>query len=195
MKSLKLAVIPLFAAMVFACTHKEIATPTERVVEDVDSATGIISLRDYTMTDSITVGGKTYTYTLSLEHVDSMPIVINPQGLEYHESRVKISVNNGNSEFFKKVFYKRNFSDFVPSHELETSTMVGVNYNYTKQNDNTALYFIVSVGDPDEASDMVWPLELKVLPDGTFSIHKAENLDTEPISTGLTVDPSDDAEV
>ena len=82
----------------------------------------------------------------------------------------------------------------VPADFLKSSTLVGVNYNFTKRDeDRSALYFIVTVGDPDETSDMVYPLELKVATDGSFSIKKAENLETAPISTGLNIDPSEDA--
>ena len=126
-----------------------------------------------------------------------MPVVINPQGLEYHESRVHIAIQHEGKSLFDKKFYKNNFRDIVPSSFLKTSTMVGVNYNYMKlEEDRSAFYFIVTVGDPDETSDsMEYPLELKVATDGSYSLHKAENLETEPLSSGLNIDPSADAGV
>ena len=185
----------MMALMAMACTSEKKPVTTVREIEDVDPTTGIISLRDYTIDDTITIGGKLYKYSCGLEHVDSMPTVINTQGLEYHESRVRISVSRDNTTVFDKIFYKNNFKDRVPAEFLKSSTMVGVNYNFIKRDeDRTALYFIVTVGDPDETSDnMAYPLELKVAPDGSFSIKKAENLETAPISTGLNIDPSEDA--
>lgn len=195
MKAFKVIALPALAAMIIACGGDKTKSPVEeRVVETVDSATGIITLRDYTLSDSITIGGKLYSYTYSLEHVDSMGVVINPQGLEYRESRVRIAINRGEESIFDKTYYKNDFRSFVPEDQLDSYTMVGVNYNFTKRDeDRSAFYFIVTVGDPDETSDMAYPLELKVLPDGSSSFSKAQNLETEPISPGMNIDPAEDA--
>lgn len=195
-KILKIAALPVAAAMAMACNgNGEKPVVEERVVETVDSATGIITLRDYTLSDTITIGGKLYKYTYSLQHVDSMGVVINPQGLEYRESKVRIEVKDASdATIFDKTYYKTDFKQFVPQNAIDSYTMVGVNYNFTKRDeDRSALYFIVTVGDPDETSDMAYPLELKISPDGSSSFTKAQNLDTEPISPGMNVDPSEDA--
>ena len=95
---------------------------------------------------------------------------------------------------FKKVFHKNNLREYVPAQFLKNSTMVGVNYNFNKRDeDRSAFYFIITVGDPDVTSDMVYPLELKVATDGSYSLKKAENLETGPLSDGLTVEPREDA--
>ena len=196
MKTSKILTISLLAIFLVSCKGNQSQQHEERVVEDVNPETGVISLRDYTFSDTITIGGRLYDYTYSLEHVDSMPILINPQGLEYTESRVKISVKHGETKVFDKVFYKSNFQDIVPADFLKTSTMVGVNYNFTKRDeDNSAFYFIVTIGDPDETSDMVYPLELKVTTDGEHSIKRAEHLETESLTPELNIDPSADASI
>lgn len=194
MKTLKTAIITLLTLAAISCTGDKAPAIPERIVEDVDTETGVISLRDYSISDTIAIGGKIFNYTYTLEHVDTLPTLINPQGLEYHENRVSIKVSRGDEQIFNKKFLKNNFKDIVPADFLKTSTMVGVNYNFTKRDeDRSALYFIVTVGDPDETSDMVFPLEVKIAPDGSYSIKKAENLETAPISTGLNIDPSEDA--
>lgn len=194
MKTPKILTISLLAIFLVSCKGNQPQQPEERVIEDINPETGVISLRDYTFSDTITIGGKLHDYTYSLEHVDSMPILINPQGLEYTESRVKISIKQGDTTIFDKIFYKSNFQDIVPENFLKTSTMVGVNYNFTKRDeDRSAFYFIVTIGDPDETSDMVFPLELKVATDGTYSLKKAENLETQSLNPGLNIDPSADA--
>ena len=194
MKTLKTAAIILLTLTAIACTGEKAPATPKRIVEEVNSETGIISLRDYSISDTIAIGGKIFNYTYTLEHVDTLPTLINPQGLEYHESRVSIKVTRGDEQIFNKKFLKNNFREIVPADFLKTSTMIGVNYNFTKRDeDRTALYFIVTVGDPDETSDMAFPLELKIAPDGTYSIKKAENLETAPISTGLNIDPKEDA--
>ncbi len=194
MKALTTAALPFLLFIAAACGGEQSKPAEQRVTEDINTETGVISLRNYSIQDTIRIEGKVYHYNYALEHVDSMPIVINPQGLQYHESRVKINIMRNSTKIFSKTFYKNNFKDMVPADFLKSSTLVGVNYNFTKRDeDRSALYFIVTVGDPDETSDMVYPLELKVAPDGSFSIKKAENLETAPISTGLNIDPSEDA--
>ena len=194
MRNLKTAVIVLLAIAATACNGDKKPNLPERVVEDVDPNTGIISLRDYTLADTITVAGKRYNYSMRFEHVDSLPVLINSQGLEYHESRATVTIKRDSTTLFNRTFYKSSFRDQVPADFLKSSTVVGVNYNYMKIDDRSAFYFIITVGDPDETSDnMAYPLELKVATDGTYSIHKAENLETEPLNPGLNVDPSEDA--
>lgn len=193
MKLIKAAAFPLAAALMMACHNEPKPQTDERVVEYVDSATGIISLRDYEISDTIKVNGKVYNYQYSLLHVDSMNVVINQQGLEYKESRVHILVRRDSAIIFDKTYFKNDFKEYVPAAELETYTMVGVNYNFTKRDeDRTALYFIVTVGDPDETSDMAYPMELKVMPDGSHSFSRAKNLDMESLNPGLNVDPGTD---
>lgn len=193
MKLIKAAAFPLAAALMMACHNEPKPQTDERVVEYVDSATGIISLRDYEISDTIKVNGKVYNYQYSLQHVDSMNVVINQQGLEYKESRVHILVRRDSAIIFDKTYFKSDFKEYVPAAELETYTMVGVNYNFTKRDeDRTALYFVVTVGDPDETSDMAYPMELKVMPDGSHSFSRAKNLDMESLNPGLNVDPGTD---
>lgn len=195
MKSFHTPIVGLLALLATACTDGKKNNPTTNVPEEITPETGIISQRDYTLKDTITINGKIYNYACTFEHVDTMPAIINTQGVEYHESRVRIDITQEGSKVFSKTFYKNNFRDIVPKDFLNTSTMVGVNYNYMKRDvDRSAFYFIVTVGDPDETSDnMSYPLELKVATDGSFSIKKAENLETEPLNPGLNIDPSEDA--
>jgi len=195
MKTLKTAFMALLALMAVACNNEQKSPSNDRIVEDVNPETGIISLRDYTLKDTITISGKLYHYTCTFEHVDTLPAFMNPQGLEYHESRVRIDIKREGENVFSKTFYKNSFRDYVPADFLKTSTLVGVNYNFMKrESDRSAFYFIITVGDPDETSDnMAYPLELKVATDGSTSIKKAENLETEPLNPGLNIDPSEDA--
>ncbi|MBR0047585.1 MAG: DUF4738 domain-containing protein [Bacteroidaceae bacterium] len=196
MRTLKTAAAALLALMTVACDNTPKPAPTERVVEDTDPTTGVITLRNYTIKDTIKVGGALYHYTCAFESVDTMPVLINPQGLEYHESRVRIDIRRDSTHVFNKTFYKSNFHEYVPANVLKTSTMVGVNYNFIKgEEDRSAFYFIVTVGDPDETSDMSYPLELKVATDGSYSFKKAENLETEPLRPGLNIDPGEDGTI
>ena len=76
MKILKIASLPLLVALTMACKGEQKPLVEERVIEDTDPTTGIITLRDYEHSDTINIGGKLYHYTYWFEHVDSMPVVI-----------------------------------------------------------------------------------------------------------------------
>lgn len=192
MKALRNGVIALMTLTAAASCGGNASTSQqeERVQEEHDSVTGISTLRDYTIKDTITINGRTYRYTCSLEHVDTMPTLINTQGSEYKESRVVVDVRRDSTVVFKKAFYKKDFPDIVPKELSAVSTVVGINYNFLKKDDHSALHFIITVGDPDETSDMSLPIELTITPDGSSSLKKAENMETAPISNNLNVDPS-----
>lgn len=192
MKALRNGVIALMTLTAAASCGGNTNTEKqeERVVEEHDSVTGITTLRDYTIKDTVTINGRTYRYTCSLEHVDTMPTLINSQGSEYKESRVVINVRRDSTTIFKRAFYKKDFPDIVPSDLAKVSTVVGINYNFLKNDDHTALHFIITIGDPDETSDMSLPIELTIAPDGSSTAKKAENMETAPMSNDLNVDPS-----
>jgi hypothetical protein len=194
MKTLKTSVAVLLTLMTIACNSNQ-PKPTEQTTTLQGSVeTGIQALRDYTLQDTITIGGRLYNYTCTLAHDETLPSIINPQGAEYYESQVCIAIRRDSTDVFKKVFHKNNLREYVPAQFLKNSTMVGVNYNFNKRDeDRSAFYFIITVGDPDVTSDMVYPLELKVATDGSYSLKKAENLETGPLSDGLTVEPREDA--
>lgn len=194
MKTLKTSVAVLLTLMTIACNSNQ-PKPTEQTTTLQGSVeTGIQALRDYTLKDTITIGGRLYNYTCTLAHDETLPSIINPQGAEYYESQVCIAIRRDSTDVFKKVFHKNNLREHVPAQFLKNSTMVGVNYNFNKRDeDRSAFYFIITVGDPDVTSDMAYPLELKVATDGSYSLKKAENLETGPLSDGLTVEPREDA--
>lgn len=185
--------LALLAMATIACTGEKKPLADERITEVVDSTTGVIALRDYVIDDTITIKGNVYNYTCTFEHIDTMPIVINSQGLEYYESRVRIDVRHNDTQLFNRTFYKNNFRNLVPDDFLRTSTMVGVNYNVVKrEEDRSALYFIVSVGDPDESADnMTTSFELKVDTNGSHTLSIAENLETSSLNPDLNIDPDE----
>ena len=187
----QLAILALSAMMMVACAEKKEVPSPEREVEVEDPVTGIMNLRDINIEDTVTVEGRVYRYACSMHSVDSLPAVINPQGVQYRECSVNISVARGEENVFKKTFVKKDFAAYVPEDFMKSSTLVGVNYNHIKADDHSALYFIITLGDPDETSELSCSFELKVASNGSYTIKKAQNIETAPISTGLNVDPKE----
>ena len=192
MKKTRIFMFTFAAAILLGCNGNKKSQAPQRVTETVDSTTGIIDLRELHITDSTKVNEKTYIYQYDFVHNDSLPIVRNPQGDDYHDNQVTLNIRQGNRTVLDRTFTKKDFNALVPADFMNTSALVGFTYDYTKQEDHTALYFIATVGDPDETADMSFPIQVKVTPDGSVSFEKATDLDTEPINPGMTVDPSDD---
>lgn len=192
MKKSQLLFCAAISLLVASCGQKKKEVVEERVVETTDSITGISSLRELHVTDSVTVQGATYTYSYDLVASDSLPIVRNIQGYDYRDNTVSLTVKRGGSVVYSHRFTKNDFSSLIPEDYMPTSALVGFTYNYTKLDDHSALYFIAAVGDPDEAADLTFPIQVKIATDGTMSMEKATNLETAPISEGMTVDPNED---
>ena len=179
------------ACLFVGCGTKQKEQPVEKVAETTEPTNGIIRLRELHIADSIKVDGKTYNYQYDFISNDSMPVVRNTQGDEYRDGQVTLLVRQGERTVFSRTFRKEDFSQLVPSKFMDTSALVGFSYNYTKLDDHSALYFIATVGDPDETADIAYPVQVRITSAGTMTMEKATNLDTEPINP-MTIDPSDD---
>ena len=180
-------------ALMFGCHGNKQKTTPERAVETVDTLTGIITLRELHIIDRIQVASKTYTYQFDFTPTDD--VVRNPQGDDYHDNEVSLTIRQGTHNILQRTFTKQDFHNLVPAEFMNTSVLCGFTYDYTKADDHTALYFIATVGDGDETADMSFPISLKISTSGSVFMEKATNLDTEPIHPGMTIDPSDEGGV
>lgn len=166
-------------------------------VNEVDSTfieESIGILREKHIASSVTIGDKEYIYQFDFVNDKNLPIVRNPQGDDYYDNKVKLSIQHGEKEIYTRTFTKNDFASVVPEKFLKNSALVGFTYNYTKNDANDALYFIATVGDPDETADMVFSVQIRISPSGEISMEKAENLDTEPINP-MTIDPTNDGDI
>ena len=151
-------------------------------------------LREQHISNNIKLGDVEYTYKYDFTYDESLPTVRNPQGDDYYDNKVRLSIQQGETEIFTRTFTKNDFRNIVPSKFLSSSALVGFTFNYTKTDKTDAFYFIATVGDPDETADMVFPIQIRISPSGNISMEKAENLDTEPINP-MKIDPADDGRI
>lgn len=180
-------------AILTACNSPKPEEKTEeKVTEHIDSITNIIRKEPFTNTGTVAVKDTEYSYVLQFSSCDSLPVVTNAVGQKYYDNTVTLTISKGADVFYKHTFTKSSFSGMVPSKFMETSALVGFNFNYNKEDDHSAFYFIATVGDPDDSAEMSFPLEVAIGTDKSLSIKKAENLDTEPVHKGLTKDPAYD---
>lgn len=188
MKKTTLAVIITTIALT-ACTEPKKQEVKQRVVEQTNPETGITDLSPRLVTDTCTVKGKQYTYSYDFHAVDSLPIVCNAQGVEYHDNTATLTIRERDNVIFHKVFDKHSLGSIVPEQHLETTALVGISFDYTKQNDQSAFHFILTVGDPDESNELYFPASVTIKTDGTVTYERATNIETAPLRPGLNIDP------
>lgn len=155
----------------------------------------VLSLPANRQSDTFEVQGTTYSYEFHFYPVDSLPLVVNAEGLRYHDNLVDLTVRRGATVVLSHRFSRHSFASMLSAKDMRTSALVGFSYNLTKTDDHSALHFVATVGDPDETAGINFPFDIKVSPDGSYSIEHAQNLETEPLIEGLNQDPSTDGGV
>ncbi len=187
----KILYLLCLAGMICSCNNS-VKPQQETAAEDsVTIENTIGKLREMHIQKEITLAGKKYKYRYDFACDESLPVVRNPQGDDYYDNKVTLRIEHNGKEFFNRTFTKTDFSQIVPKNFMQSSALIGFTYNYTSDENSDALYFIATVGDPDESADMTFPIQLHISPDGNLKMEKAVNLDTEPINP-MTLDPADD---
>lgn len=181
----------LCATILISCGNNIKQQKEEIVADTVITENSIGTLREMHINKSITIADQKYVYKYDFVRDESLPIVRNPQGDDYYDNKVTLSIKTKGREIFSQTFTKKDFSKIVPEKFMTNSALIGFTYNYAKTDTSDALYFIATVGDPDETADMVYPIQIRITPQGNMTMEKAPNLDTEPINP-MTLDPADD---
>lgn len=194
MNYFRITVCTIVAVAIISCKETPTADKEEKPVTtaDTDSVTGITTMRGYETTDTVRVNGTLYKYTFKFAPDDSLPVITNSVGQMYHDNAVTLVIKKDSMTIYNHRFTKKSFEGIVPQKFLTISALVGFNYNITKIDRHNKFYFIATVGDPDETAEMSFPMEITITTDGKMNIFKAENIETEPIIPGMTVDPEED---
>lgn len=192
MKFNMICTLAALALVLSACGggNKQQEDETERIVEEVNENTGVANLISYDDAQTVTVNGKEYTYSYEFYPVDSLPHIINSQGIEYLDNVATLTIRRDSTVVTRKQFLKSSFKSYVPQEIWDQSGLVGFAYNYVRQQKD-AFYFIATIGDPDETSEISYPLEIRITTDGGMTISKASGIDTAPLHDGMTIDPED----
>lgn len=136
------------------------------------------------------VGSNKLSYEYHFVNDKSLPVVVNTMEYQYYDNRVNLTIGDGKRQDVRLTFTKNTFRDYVPEKFLKKSGLIGFCYNYDKENDRSAVFFIATIGDPDLSTDMSYALEVRVMSDGTYSVSELKDRDTLPVKEGMTVDPN-----
>lgn len=184
----------LFLASLFSCTgssDKEKA-PDSTYVE-VDPATIIQSLEDYTRQGDMTVNDTKYTYYLTFETNKSLPIVTNHEGYRYYDNQVELAIykEKSNDLVYDHIFTKESFQSLVPASNYDQLALVGFNFNYLMDDKHDKFYFIGVVGDPDDTSDIIYSIGIAITTSGEISTSIIPDIDADPHHNDINVDPEE----
>lgn len=151
----------------------------------------IIALDPIAYRHAVTLGSSRLTYEYRMQPCDSLPVITNADGARYYDNEVELTVWRDDSvRLFHRRFLKRDFAEYAAGGNLDRVGLVGFSYNPMKADDTSALYFLATVGDPDESAGVNFPVELRVTPSGSLTMQRAEDMETEPLQDGLNQEPN-----
>ena len=87
-------ILPLLLTILLTagCNNPKQQMTTERIVETLDTVSGISTLRELHIADSIVLHGTTYYYQYDFTACDSLRPVRNPQGDDYYDNQVTLLI-------------------------------------------------------------------------------------------------------
>ncbi len=131
---------------------------------------------DYSQTQKVDWEGNKYTIETTLR-ADSTLDLATDGVTDYFDNRITIRIVRADgSEFFKRVFTKSFFKDYVDKNNYSHGALLGIVFVKVYEN---KLVFAASVGNPDKSSDEYTPMVLQIDKYGDASLIKDNVLDTD----------------
>lgn len=119
--------------------------------------------------------GSRYTVKVKRQVDTGLELVKDEDGDKYYDNKVWVRVlRSDGSEFFNHTFSKSDFAKYLDEHTKKNGAMLGVVF-VKAEGDN--LYFVASVGSPEETSDEYVAMSVKVSRMGSISIKKDDCMD------------------
>lgn len=113
------------------------------------------------------VNGDDYTYSIHISADNELPEVT-IGGETYKDNSAKLSVKRSDgTEFFAGTFTKNSFSGLLTNDIRQNGALVGFAFDHA---DESHLYFVASIGSPDESSEQFALVQLIVDRMGTTSV-------------------------
>ena len=179
MKSRSFLYICLFASVFCSCMDKkgqtdgkESATAEQQVSEH--------RMKDYNLTDSVSLGSHLYVYTIHREADDSLKVVIDENGDKFVDNYYDLTVLKDGKEFFRRRFTKVSFGSQLDDNFRKNGILDGFRFMMAKEGQLT---FGICVSFPE--SDMSEPFVLTIGPDGSYTLEPDTAPDIEEEDTSV----------
>lgn len=176
--------------LLFSCTGGEssgVASDDQwQPPEVVDT---ILSIDRRLVNDTVRIGGRLLSYAFEIAPDTSLAVVTNADGLRSYDNVAQLTVCCGQETLLRRTFRKEDFAAYVPQGQMSCCTLAGFALDRLRMEESDALRFIATVGDPDDATGINYPVELIISPSGTLHMERAEDLETSPLVPDLNVAP------
>mgnify|MGYP002623553378 CR=1 FL=1 len=130
---------------------------------------------ELSLTDSITVGTRQYTYSILRTPSDSLQKVRDDMGDLYLDNTIRLTLHRNGALYFDKTFTKETFSHNIDEEFYANAILDGI--RFLRAEPGQGLIFSFAVSYPD--SDMSVPFLMTIADSGSFTFVKDENLDRE----------------
>ena len=133
-------------------------------------------MKDYDLTDSVTMGSHLFIYTIHREADDSLKAVVDENGDKYMDNYYDLTVLRDGANFFRRRFTKLSFGSQLDESFRKNGILDGFRFMSAKEG---ILTFGVCVSFPE--SDMSEPFVLTIGSDGSFTLEPDTTPDIEEI--------------
>ena len=108
MKIRKLLYLCLFVPAICSCVDKA-GRKDAQDASTTEQQTAEHRMKDYNLTDSVTLGSHLYVYTIHREADDSLKAVVDENGDKYVDNYYDLTVLRDGANFFRRRFTKLSF--------------------------------------------------------------------------------------
>lgn len=175
MKTRKLLYFSLLISVFCSCGDNKEQKDGQNAITTEQQAS-VHRMKDYDLTDSVTMGSHLFIYTIHREADDSLKAVVDENGDKYVDNYYDLTILRDGTSFFRRRFTKLSFGNQLDESFRKNGILDGFRYMSAKEG---MLTFGVCVSFPE--SDMSEPFVLTIGSDGSFTLEPDTTPDIEEI--------------
>lgn len=179
MKASKLLFLGLLVSAVSSCGNKTDNTSGNTLQTSPQQAVEH-RMKDYDLTDSVTLGSHLFVYSIHREADDSLKAVIDENGDKFVDNYYDLTVLRDGANFFRRRFTKASFGSQLDENFRKNGILDGFRFMSAQEG---KLTFGVCVSFPE--SDMSEPFVLTIGPDGSYTLEPDNAPDIEEEDTSV----------
>lgn len=179
MKTRSLLYVLLLGVAFNSCCDKKGKTDNQ-VLSTPEQQAGEHRMKDYNLTDSVTLGSHLYVYTIHREADDSLKVVVDENGDKFVDNYYDLTILKDGKSFFRHRFTKASFGSQLDGSFRNNGILDGFRFMSAKEGMFT---FGVCVSYPE--SDMSTPFVLTIGPDGSYTLEPDTAPDIEEEDTSV----------
>jgi len=178
-------VIALCSFVAVSCGEKKKSNDIITTKPVVQAPSAPTKMQGYERTETVDWDGADFKVTVKRVVDEGAEQFTDDNGDKCYENKVVLTVlRSDGTEFFNREFTKTSFASCVDNGYLSKSTVLGIAFDRTEGGN---MFFVASVGCPDQLSDDFIPIKLILSKSGTLTMEKGQDIDT-------TNNPNSDAD-